>query len=59
MRPALDLTRRRRRRGSNRGSLSDADQLARLTGVSRGVWVTAFILVATAALALGIRLLIP
>jgi hypothetical protein len=46
-------------RGSGRGSLSDADQLARLTGVSRGVWVTAFILVATAALALGIRLLIP
>jgi len=65
MRPALDLTRRRRHRGSrgsrasNRGSLSDADQLARLTGVSRGVWVTAFILVATAALALGTRLLIP
>ena len=73
MRPALDLTRRqssRRRsssraggRASNRGSiragLSDADQLARLTGVSRGVWVTAFILVATAALALGTRLLIP
>jgi Peptidase M50B-like len=61
MRPALDLTRRRRQssRQSSRGSLSDADQLARLTGVSRGVWVTAFILVATAALALGIRLLIP
>ena len=65
MRPALDLTRRRssRRRANNRGStragLSDADQLARLTGVSRGVWVTAFILVATAAVALGIRLLIP
>jgi hypothetical protein len=72
MRPALDLTRRRssRRRSSSRGSrannrgstragLSDADQLARLTGVSRGVWVTAFILVATAAVALGIRLLIP
>ena len=64
MRPALDLTRRtsRRPRGSrasNRGSLSDADQLARLTGVSRGVWVTAFILAAAAALALGTRLLIP
>ena len=71
LRPALDLTRRRssrssrssRRRRSNRGStragLSDADQLARLTGVSRGVWVTAFILVAAAALALGTRLLIP
>jgi hypothetical protein len=74
MRPALELTHDRRprngrgnnransrgsNRGSGRGSLSDADQLARLTGVSRGVWVTAFILVATAALALGTRLLIP
>jgi hypothetical protein len=58
MRPALELT-RRRRRGSGRAGLSDADQLARLTGVSRAVWVTAFILVATAALALGARLLIP
>jgi Peptidase M50B-like len=64
MRPALELTRRRRgpRPGSRPGSrsgLSDADQLARLTGVSRGVWVTAFVLIATAALALGTRLLIP
>ena len=59
MRPALELTHRRRRRSSTRAGLSDADQLARLTGVSRAVWVTAFILVGTAALALGIRLLIP
>lgn len=58
MRAALELT-RRRRRGSGGAGLSDADQLARLTGVSRAVWVTAFILVATAALALGARLLIP
>ena len=64
MRPALELTRRRRgsrsasRSGSGSG-LSDADQLARLTGVSRGVWVTAFVLVAAAALALSARLLIP
>ena len=62
MRPALELTRRRRgsRSGSrSRSGLSDADQLARLTGVPRGVWVTAFVLIATAALALGTRLLIP
>ena len=64
MRPALELTRRRRGSRSrsssrSRSGLSDADQLARLTGVSRGVWVTAFVLIATAALALGARLLIP
>ena len=60
MRPALELTRRRRgSRSGPRSGLSDADQLARLTGVSRGVWITAFVLIATAALALGTRLLIP
>jgi hypothetical protein len=60
MRPALELTRRRRgSRSGSRSGLSDADQLARLTGVSRGVWVTAFVLIATAALALGTRLLVP
>jgi uncharacterized membrane protein YbhN (UPF0104 family) len=58
MRPALELTHRRRHRASRAG-LSDADQLARLTGVSRGVWVALFILVCAAALALGTRLLIP
>jgi hypothetical protein len=57
MRPALELTHRRRR--SPRSGLSDADQLARLTGVSRNVWVAAFLLVCTTALALGTRLLIP
>ena len=57
MRPALEQTHRRRR--SPRSGLSDADQLARLTGVSRNVWVAAFLLVCTAALALGARLLIP
>jgi len=55
MRPALELTRQRSRRGAR----SDADQLARLTGVSRGAWVAVFILVCTAALALGARLLVP
>ena len=57
MRPVLELTHRRRR--SPRAGLSDADQLARLTGVSRNVWVAAFLLVCTVALALGTRLLIP
>src|SRR5487761_1566246 len=52
MRPALDLPRRRRSRSGSRSGLSDADQLARLTGVSRGVWVAVFVLIATAALAL-------
>ena len=56
MRPALELTRRRR---GPRARLSDADQQARLTGVSRGAWVAAFILTGLAALALGARLLIP
>ena len=57
MRPVLELTHRRHR--SPRSGLSDADQLARLTGVSRNVWVAAFLLVCTVALALGTRLLIP
>jgi hypothetical protein len=57
MRPVLELTHRRRR--SPRSGLSDADQLARLTGVSRNVWVAAFLLVCTFAVALGTRLLIP
>jgi hypothetical protein len=55
MRPALELTRGRR----SRAGLSDADQLARLTGVSRGAWVALFLLICAAALALGARLLIP
>jgi len=55
MRPALELTRRR----PSRGGRSDADQLARLTGISRGAWVALFLLVCAAALALGTRLLIP
>jgi hypothetical protein len=57
MRPALDLARRGSRRGP-RGA-SDADQLARLTGLPRGAWVTFFLLICTAAVALGARLLIP
>jgi hypothetical protein len=56
MRPVFELTRRRRR---GRGGTSDADQLARLTGVPSGVWVGLFALAAVAALALGTRLMIP
>jgi hypothetical protein len=39
--------------------MSDADQLAWLTRVPAGVWVSLFALVAIAAVALGARLLIP
>ena len=60
MRPVLELTRRRPRRSRPpRSGASDADQLARLTGVSSGVWVALFVLVSAAALAVGARLLIP
>jgi hypothetical protein len=58
VRPVTELQRSRsRRRG--RPPASDADQLARLTGVPGGVWVAVFGLVAVAALAIGARLLIP
>jgi hypothetical protein len=40
-------------------SMSDADQLGRLTGVPGGVWVAVFMLVSVAALVAGTRLLIP
>jgi hypothetical protein len=56
IRPVLELTRRHR---TSRGGVSDADQLARLTGVSRGVWVALFLVTCAAALALGARLLVP
>jgi hypothetical protein len=39
--------------------VSDADQLARLTGVPRGVWVCLFALVALVAIVVGARLLVP
>jgi Peptidase M50B-like len=50
-----------RRRSRRRGqvSTSDADQLARLTGLPGGAWVAVFALVCVAALVLGTRLLIP
>jgi Peptidase M50B-like len=55
LRPALELIRRR----GPRAGLSDADQLARLTGLSRTIWIAAFLLICLAALALGARLLVP
>ncbi|MBO0821816.1 MAG: M50 family metallopeptidase [Nocardiopsaceae bacterium] len=56
-RPVIELHRERSRRG--RAGRTDADQLARLTGLPGGMWVFVFGLVAVAALALGARLLIP
>ena len=46
-----------RRQRWTRGS--DADQLARLTGAPAGLWITLFMLVALAALAVGVVLLVP
>jgi hypothetical protein len=62
VRPVAELQRSRSRsRAWARGRplASDADQLARLTGVPGGVWVAVFGLVAVAALVIGARLLIP
>jgi Peptidase M50B-like len=60
VRPVLELTRRRRRgRSRSRGGASDADQLARLTGLPGGAWIALFALVSIAALAIGTLLLIP
>jgi hypothetical protein len=56
VRPVLELA-RGRRRGWARGS--DADQLARMTGVAPGAWIASFALVALGALVLGAALLAP
>jgi Peptidase M50B-like len=56
VRPVFELQRRRRR---GRMMSSDADQLARLTGVPGGVWVAVFALVSIAALIAGARWLMP
>ena len=58
LRPVLELARSRHRRRSVTSG-SDADQLAQLTGVAAGVWVTLFALVVLVALALGATLLAP
>jgi hypothetical protein len=55
----LQRDRRRSRRRGQRVSISDADQLGRLTGVPGGAWVAVFALVSVAALVLGTHLLIP
>jgi len=56
VRPVVELARGRRRRWA-RGS--DAAQLARLTGTPAGLWISLFVLVAFAALAVGTILLVP
>ncbi|MBO0801908.1 MAG: M50 family metallopeptidase [Nocardiopsaceae bacterium] len=60
VRPVAELHRERSRpvrRG--RPGRTDADQLARLTGMPGGIWVLVFGILAVAALALGVKLLIP
>jgi hypothetical protein len=60
VRPVFELYRERSRSyRRDRAGRTDADQLARLTGVPGGVWVFAFGLVAVAALILGACLLAP
>lgn len=56
VRPIFELQSRRRR---GRAASSDADQLARLTGVPGGAWVVFFALVALVALVIGGRWLLP
>ncbi len=55
IRPLLELQRKRRHR---RAGDSDADQLARLTGVAGGVWWALWLLIGLAALGLGAWLLL-
>jgi hypothetical protein len=55
VRPVLELQRARRQRGDRH---TDADQLALLTGVPAGLWVTLFGLVALAALVVSARWLV-
>jgi hypothetical protein len=60
LRPVIELGRSRRRSVRRwRGGMSDADQLARLTGVPGGVWVGVFAVVAVVAIVVGARLLVP
>lgn len=56
VRPVFELGRSRARRRSFR---SDADQLARLTGLSDGVWIGLFALANLSTLVTGIYLLTP
>ena len=70
LRPVAELARTRtggvrlppgRRLAAGRAGtgISDADQLAALTRIPRGLWVALFALVAVGALVLGARLLVP
>ena len=67
LRPVVELARgstgpsgrRQRRHYRSRLGGSDADQLARLTGAPAGLWITLFLLVALAALVVGVVLLVP
>jgi hypothetical protein len=52
-RPVLELAAQRRRRGARGTPDSDADQLARLTGVPAAVWIALFLSVTVGALLLG------
>ncbi|MGE5285714.1 MAG: M50 family metallopeptidase [Micromonosporaceae bacterium] len=56
VRPVLELQRTRRRHA---GRATDADDLARLTGVPGLAWVALFAVIAVGALALGASWLIP
>jgi len=59
LRPVVELARSRRRTSRRWRGVSDADQLARLTGVPGGVWVGVFAVVAVVAIVVGARLLVP
>lgn len=59
VRPVIELQTQRHRGSRSRGRVSDADRLARLTGVPGGVWVGLFLLVGATAVILGARLLLP
>jgi hypothetical protein len=60
IRPVLELQRQRRDALRRRRPLaSDADQLARLTGLPGGAWVGVFGVVCVVALAVGFWLLVP
>lgn len=57
-RSVVELQRERGRQGGRRSG-SDADQLARLTGVPAVVWVVVFWAVCVVALVVGVRELVP
>jgi hypothetical protein len=56
VRPVFELQRKRWR---GRAPDSDADQLAKITGVAGGLWVTLFALVSIGSLVIGSTVLLP